>query len=233
MIRPLQVCGTAIAVVALGVALTACGSKTAPAASSSSTSKTSATKSSSSEPTSSAPAAGTNETIAGYIKEAGITETPVKRGDPGSPNIDLPIPDGWASAGDKTPPFAYGQIIFSDPAMAADPPTITALVSKLTGPVDTAKLVQFAPGEVNNLPGFDGPQQAQPSTLGGFDAVQLGGSYVENGVKRMVAQKTVIIPAADGSGTFVLQLNAKGTEDQMGPLMDATNVIDEKTTITF
>jgi hypothetical protein len=31
---------------------------------------------------------------------------------------------------------------------------------------------------------------------------------------------------------FVLQLNADGTEDQMGPLMDATSVIDENTKIT-
>jgi hypothetical protein len=30
----------------------------------------------------------------------------------------------------------------------------------------------------------------------------------------------------------VLQLNADGTEDQMGSLMDATNVINEQTTIT-
>ena len=40
----------------------------------------------------------------------------------------------------------------------------------------------------------------------------------------------MVIPAADG--VFVLQLNADGTEDQMGVLMDATNIIDEQTTIT-
>jgi len=45
-----------------------------------------------------------------------------------------------------------------------------------------------------------------------------------------VAQKTVVIPGSDG--LFVLQLNADGTEDQMGILMDATNIIDEQTTIT-
>jgi hypothetical protein len=233
MIKPLQVCGSAIAVLALGVALTSCGSKsdTTTSSSSSSSTKTSSEKSTTSK-ASATPAAGKNETIADYIKEAGLTETPVKRGDPGSPTIDLPVPDGWAPAGDKTPDFAYGAIIATDPALAADPPSIIALVSKLTGNVDTAKLIQFAPGELNNLPGFDGPQQAETSTLGGFDAVQLGGSYVKDGVQRMIAQKTVIIPAADNSGTFVLQLNADGTEDQMGPLMDATSVIDEKTTIT-
>lgn len=230
MIKPLQVCGTAIAVVALGVALTSCGSKSAPAPSSSSATTTSQ-PSSSSKP-SPTPAAGKNKTVADYVQEAGLTETPVKRGDPGAPNIDLPVPDGWATAGDKTPAFAYGQIVFTDPSMASDPPSITAIVAKLTGNVDKAKLIEFAPGELNNLPGFDGPTTGQPSTLGGFDAVQLGGSYEKDGTKRMVAQKTVIIPAADGSGTYVLQLNADGTEGQMGPLMDATSVIDEKTTIT-
>jgi hypothetical protein len=49
-------------------------------------------------------------------------------------------------------------------------------------------------------------------------------------VKRVIAQKTVVIPGQDG--LYVLQLNADGTEDQMGALMDATGVIDEQTTIT-
>jgi hypothetical protein len=231
MIEPLKVCGTAIAVIALGVALTSCGSKTETTPSSSTSTTTSSEKSTTSKPNST-PAAGKNETIADYIKEAGLTETPVKRGDAGSPTIDLPVPDGWATAGDKTPDYAYGAIIATDPTFASDPPSVTAIVSKLTGNVDTAKLVEYAPGELNNLPGFDGPKQAETTTLGGFDAVQLGGSYVKDGVQRMIAQKTVIIPAADNSGTFVLQLNADGTEDQMGPLMDATSVIDEKTTIT-
>ena len=42
-------------------------------------------------------------------------------------------------------------------------------------------------------------------------------------------RKTVVIPGADG--LFVLQLNADGTEDQMGILMDATKQIDDQTTI--
>jgi hypothetical protein len=233
MIKPLQICGTAIAVLALGVALTGCGSKTETTTSSSSSAstKTSSETSATAKP-SATPAAGKNETIADYIKGAGLTETPVKRGDAGAPTIDLPVPDGWAEAGDKTPDYAYNALIFSDPATASDPPSIIAIVSKLTGDVDPAKLVQYAPGELNNLPGFDGPPTGETSTLGGFDAVQLGGSYVKDGVKRMIAQKTVFIPAADNSGMFVLQLNADGTEDQMGPLMDATSVIDENTKIT-
>ena len=233
---PLKTCGTAVTVVALGLALAGCGSASKTDASSSSSSSTSSSskpsKSSSSEPSSTKPTAGANETIATYIKEAGITETPVKRGDPGSPEINLPVPAGWADAGAKTPPYAWGAILDSDPAAAADPPTIVALLSKLTGPVEPAKIFQYAPGELNNLPGFDGAKEGQSTTLGGFDGVQLGGSYVKDGVKRMIAQKTVVIPAKDGNGVFVLQLNADGPEANITALMDATADIDENTTIT-
>jgi hypothetical protein len=114
--------------------------------------------------------------------------------------------------------------------MAQDPPSVIALVSKLTGNVDPAKILQYAPGEIKNLPGYDGAAEGTPSTLGGFDATQIGGTYTKHGVKRAIAQKTVVIPGRNG--LYVLQLNADGTEDQMGALMDATNVIDKQTTIT-
>lgn len=230
MISPMKASGTAIAVVALGLALTGCGSdtKTEPSTSASSSSTSSSAESTSAAP--SAPAqAGKNETIADYIKTSGITETPVHRGDPGTPTIDLPIPAGWEDAGPKTPEYAWGAIVFTDPAMASDPPSIVALMSKLTGDVDPAKILEYAPGELKNLPGFDGGDGAK-DTLAGFEAYQIGGSYVKEGVKRMIAQKTVVIPSQDA--VFVLQLNADGLEEQMGPLMDATSEIDEKTTIT-
>jgi hypothetical protein len=233
MTSPMKAGATAIAVAALGLALAGCGQDTKAAPSSSSASSSSASSSTTSSSSSSAapatPAAGKNETIADYIKENGIKETPVKRGDPGTPTIDLPVPAGWQDAGGKTPQYAWGAIVFTDPAMAADPPSIIALMSKLTGNVDAAKVMEYAPGELKNLPGFDGGD-GNTSTLGGFDAYQIGGSYAKAGVKRMIAQKTVVIPGQDG--VFVLQLNADGLEDQMGPLMDATAEIDEKTTIT-
>ncbi len=42
------------------------------------------------------------------------------------------------------------------------PPTIIALVSKLTGNVDPAKILEFAPGEIQNLPGYEGGNAGQP-----------------------------------------------------------------------
>jgi hypothetical protein len=231
MTRALRASVIAISAIAIGIGLSGCGSDTKSEPSTSKqTSATSSTTTSKAAPTSATPAAGPNKTIVDYIKENGIVESPVHRGDPGAPTIDLPFPAGWEDAGNRTPEWAYGAIVATDPAMAQDPPTIIALVSKLTGNVDPAKILEYAQGEIKNLPGYDGATEGSPSTLGGFDATQIGGTYTKDGVKRAIAQKTVVIPGQDA--LFVLQLNADGTEDQMGALMDATSVIDEQTTIT-
>lgn len=224
----------AIAAVALGLGLAGCGSDTkseSTKSESSTSEETSASETSTSEaPPTSPPAQGANYTIVDYIRENGIQETPVKRGDPGSPTIDLPFPPGWSDAGPRTPQWAYAAIVSDDPAMADDPPTIIALVSKLTGNVDPAKILEFAPGEIKNLPGYEGAEDGSPSKLSDFEAVQIGGTYTKDGVLRAIAQKTVVIPGQDG--LYVLQLNADGREDQMMALMDATSVIDERTKIT-
>ncbi len=231
MTRSLRAGVIAVAAIAIGIGLSGCGSDTKSEPSTSKQTPTaSSTTTSKAAPTSSAQASGPNKTIVDYIKENGITEAPVHRGDPGSPTINLPFPPGWEDAGSRTPEWAYSAIVSNDPAMAQDPPTIIALVSKLTGNVDPAKILEYAQGEIKNLPGYDGAQDGQPSTLAGFDATQIGGTYTKDGVKRVIAQKTVVIPGQDA--LFVLQLNADGTEDQMGALMDATGVIDEQTTIT-
>lgn len=225
--RKVRAGGIAIMAVVVGVALAGCGSDEKKDEASTSA-KASSSSSSSAPSTTNAPYA---QTIPEYIKQNGITETPVKRGDPGSPDIILPFPPGWEDLGPATPAWAWGGIKFTgDPAMAANPPTIIALLSKLTGNVEPAKIFEYAPGEMKNLPGYEGDGVGSASKLGGFDAWQIGGTYIKDGVKHAVAQKTVVIPAADG--IFVLQLNADGTEDQMGVLMDATNIIDEQTTIT-
>ena len=232
MTRSLRAGVVAVAAIAVGIGLSGCGSdtKSEPSTSKATSSASSTTSSSKAAPTSSAQAAGPNKTIVDYIKENGIVESPVHRGDAGSPTIDLPFPPGWEDAGNRTPEWAYAAILSTDPAFAQDPPTIIALVSKLAGNVEPAKVLEFAPGEIRNLPGYEGATEGSPSSLGGFDATQVGGTYTKNGAKRAIAQKTVVIPGQDG--LFVLQLNADGTEDQMGALMEATGVIDEQTTIT-
>lgn len=218
----------AIATVALSLALVGCGSDN-KSNTKTSTSTSTSTSTVTSSAASTAPA-GAKYSIADYVRDNNITETPVHHGDPGSPTINLPVPPGWQLISESAG-APYGGIVLAQPADPNDPPTIVALVAKLTGNVDQAKIIQFAPGELQNLPGYDGSGNGNASTLGGFQAWQLGGTYVKGGKKRAVAQKTVVIPSGDA--VFVLQLNADSLESEQGPLMDATNVIDDQTTIAL
>ena len=173
------------------------------------------------------PGAQAGPTIADYIRDAHIAETPIHHGDPG-PNVDLPVPAGWQI--NQNSGASYGGIVLAQPANPSDPPTISALYSKLTGDVDQAKIIQYAPNELIGLPGYQGSGNGQASTLGGFQAWQLSGTYQKDGKTRAVAQKTVVIPSQ--GAVFVLQLNADSLQSDQGPLMEATNIIDDQTTIT-
>jgi Probable lipoprotein LpqN len=217
--------GVAIAAISLGVGLVGCGSKSTTTPSSTSTSSATTTKTTTST---SAQASGTNQTIADYIKQNGIQETMITHDTPGAPTIDLPVPDGWKVLPESTD-APYGGVAFNTPTDPNDPPKIIAIVEKLTGNVDADKLLAVAPGEVKNLQGYDG-NDGEKSTLSGFPAYQLGGDYTKDGTPRVVAQKTVVIQGKDG--VYVLQLNAEGPQPDKTPLMDATTVVDDKTTIT-
>jgi len=238
-VKRTAITGTVAIAAALAVVLSGCGSDTKTAPSTSASSKTSASSSTSAKAAPStkkkvAPrdedAKGPNPTIASYIAENNIQETPVKRGDPGSPTIDLPVPDGWEPAGDDTPDWAYGAIVYTGPDAGDYTPSIVALVSKLTGNVDPQKIIDLAPGELNNLPGWKAMNEGETSTLGQYPAYQLGGTWTQDGQTKIVAQKTVVIPGSDG--LYVLQLNADGLEDQKEIIGAATDVIDTNTTIT-
>ena len=227
--------GVAAAVTALAVVLSGCGSDTKTASSSSSESKSS---SSTETTTSKKPkvtetpeaAAGPNPTIADYIAENKIQETGVKMGDPNAPAVNLPVPDGWqVLPPEQAPEYAYGAIVYAGPEFEADPPNIVALMSKLDGDVDPQKIIDLAPGELNNLPDYKPGNEGETSTLGDYPAYVLGGTYTRDGATRFIAQKTVVIPAADG--LYVLQLNVDGPDAAGDVLASATEKIDSDTTI--
>jgi hypothetical protein len=235
--RRTAITGAVASAAALALVLSGCGSdtKTEPRTTGSETTAT--TTAAKAEPTTTAKiaprdedAAGPNPTIASYIVENNIAETSVKRGDPGSPTIDLPVPEGWEPAGDNTPEWAYGAIVYTGPEAPEYSPSIVALVSKLTGNVDPQTIIDLAPGELQNMPGWTASNEGENSTLGNYPAYQLGGTWESEGQTKIVAQKTVVIPGADG--LYVLQLNADGLADQGDIVGAATNVIDEQTTIT-
>ena len=91
--------------------------------------------SSSAAPTSSAtPVSVPGMTINQYITQNNIAETPFKKDQPGqTPKIDFPFPPDWSLAGDKTPDWAYGAIVYDKPQDPNDPPYMYAIASKLTG----------------------------------------------------------------------------------------------------
>src|SRR6478735_8384311 len=108
MTRSLRASVVAVAAIAVGIGLSGCGSDTkAEPTASKQTSTESSTTASKAVPTKSAQAAGPNKTIVDYIKENNISETPVHRGDAGSPTINLPFPPGWVDAGNRTQQWAY------------------------------------------------------------------------------------------------------------------------------
>jgi hypothetical protein len=234
--RLTAISGAAALTAALALVLSGCGSdtKTEPSTTSAETSTSTSAKAAPKTTAKVAPreedAAGPNPTIASYIVDNNIQETPVKRGDPGSPTIDLPVPEGWEPAGEDTPEGVYGAIVYTGPEAAEYSPSIIALVSKLTGNVDPQALIDLAPGELQNLPGWEASNEGENSTLSDYPAYQLGGTWTQEGQRKVIAQKTVVIPGADG--VYVLQLNADGLEDQGDIVGAATNVIDEQTVIT-
>lgn len=227
--------GVAAAVTALAVVLSGCGSdsKTATSSSSESKSSSSTETTTSKKPTvTETPdaAAGPNPTIADYIAENKIQETGIKMGDPNAPAVNLPVPDGWqVLPPEQAPEYAYGAIVYTGPEFEADPPNIVALMSKLDGDVDPQKIIDLAPGELNNLPDYKPGNEGENSTLGDYPAYVLGGTYTRDGATRFIAQKTVVIPAADG--LYVLQLNVDGPDAAGDVLASATEKIDSDTTI--
>jgi hypothetical protein len=229
-----SVAGAGITALALGLALVGCGSESSTEASSSSETgsaqeETSAT-SEAADPSTPAEAAGPNETIQDYIVQNNIEEAAVKPGDPGTPAVDLPVPSGWQKR-DDIAEAPYGALVFPGTKVPDNPPRVLALMSKLTGDVDPAALLKYAPGELKNMPGWQPMNQGAPSQQSGFEAIQIAGTYDAGGKKGLIAQKTVVIPA-EGS-VYVLQLNAYADETEVATLGQATRVIDEQMTITI
>ena len=175
---------------------------------------------------------GPNKTIADYVAENKIVESAVTKGEPGSPTFNFAMPPDWKPAGPRKPEWAYGAIIYDKAEDPADPPFITAIVSKLTGDVEAAKVLEYAPGMLQNLPGYEQDGEVEKIKLGDFDAIQFQGSYLQENVRRYIAQETVVIPGKDGA-LFVLQLNADAPEGQQQVVLDAAKVLNADSTITF
>ena len=168
-------------------------------------------------------------TIQQYIKDNGITSTPVRRGAPGAPLIGMALPPDWSGLGSDTPPWSYGAVGWDSAPDPNDPPTIVVLLSKLSGNADPAKVLDYAPNELQNLPDYEPVAGPNRSNLSGFDAVELAGRYMRDGEERTIGQMTFVIPS--GSDLYVLQINAEAPNSDAEALMFATGTIDARTVI--
>jgi hypothetical protein len=224
-----------VSVLTLGIALAGCSATKTEATKDETATETSAEASAA--PSSSGLAVpdlptGPNKTIADYVAENKIVESAVTKGEPGSPTFNFAMPPDWKAAGPRKPEWAYGAIIYDKAEDPADPPFITAIVSKLTGDVEASKVLEYAPGMLQNLPGYEQDGDVDKLKLGDFDAIQFQGSYLQENVRRYIAQETVVIPGKDGA-LFVLQLNADAPEGQQQAVLDAAKVLNADSTITF
>ncbi len=170
-------------------------------------------------------------TLNAYIVENKIAEVPFKKDEPGTPKIEFPFPPDWRPAGDRTPDWAYGAIIYDKAPDPENPPFIYAIASKLTGKVDPAKILELAPGQLNELPEFTPREAPHRDKVSGFDAIDYVGTYVWEGETRAVGQQTIVIPGKDT--VFALQLNAEAPKGQEQPVVDAIKLIREQTKITL
>ncbi|CAN5638182.1 LpqN/LpqT family lipoprotein [soil metagenome] len=222
-------------VVAAAFGLAGCGSEPTTEATSTSAATETATSTSAAAPplttappTPAAPAAG-ELTIADYLKSANITETPVRAGDPGAPKLEFPVPAQWEQAID-VPGNPFWAVMMTTPADPANPPVIEARLSKLSADVPIQTIFDYAPGEIENLPGYQSLGDGGRASLAGLEAFQMGGLYEENGVRKLVAQKTLLI--ASPTGPYLLRVRASGPEDDTQALISATAALDDNTVIT-
>ena len=169
-------------------------------------------------------------TLYRYIADNKIAEVRFKRGEPGTPTIEFPFPPGWSSAGDRTPDWAYGAIVYDKPKDPQDPPYMVAIASKLSGDVDPAKILEYAPGQLNNLPDFTPLHDPMKDSLSGFAAMDFAGTYVRDGQPRVIGQQTIVVPGKDA--LFVLQLNGDAPKGEAQPVLDAAKFIADHTKIS-
>lgn len=207
--------------------------KTASPTTSKTTSSSATTTTSTTTTTTSVEAAPAGQTIGDYLDANDVEKAAAIPGVDGAPLIGLPTPDEWTEATDPEalPEGAYGAIVFNGPGSTPDAaPQVIAYLSKLTGTVDPDLLLALAPNELLSDGDFQSNGPGSRGQLAGYNSAQIAGSEDIEGAPNALAQKTVVIPGADGS-TYLLQLNASSPVALQDTLFAALAQIDAETTI--
>lgn len=168
-------------------------------------------------------------TLQDYIRDKDITQIQVKQGDWKAPTINLPLPHGWSDAGSRTPVSAWAAIVPDQLSDPIDSPSVVASMSKLVGNVDIPMVLVYSSGELYDLPGYSPEIEPTLSILDGYRSADVAGTYYKHGMRHVVVQKAVAIPA--NSGVYVLQLTAEGPEADARSIANAMEEIDRLTTI--
>jgi hypothetical protein len=187
-------------------------------------------------PTSASASASPSTTIKDYLAANQIVQTPIRPGEPGAPIITLPALPGWSDltteqtteAGGIPPYAAKGYDAATDPNAR---PVIQLRLAKLVGDADFEQILQLAPADSQNTPGFVFKAKPGATTLSGYDGVAFSGIVAQNGQNWVTASRFIVIPDADPSTTYLVRLNGTAPESYEGPLMDALSIIDMSTTI--
>lgn len=182
-------------------------------------------------PTASSPAAapGAERTIADYIRDTGITETPVRAGDATAPTIELPALAGWVDATAQAGENVYVAVKYEGEELtAADyTPNVVVLLSRLTGrTIDGDALLAVAPGEVRNLTGYAPYGSPRSEKLAGHRAYKIAATYDLDGMPALVGQSTVLVPGRDA--TYIVQISVTGARSQEKIVQAAVQKIDRE-----
>lgn len=140
--------------------------------------------------------------------------------------LDVPRAPGWTFTPDQPPYAPYGALVLDDTDDPQQPPRVLMLAIELgSAAVDPARLLELAPNELLELPGFeamvDEPDRFQ---LGGFDAVRYAGTIPAGGSPLAIIQYTAVVPAE--VGLYVVQLNAYARPAELGSLTTMMERID-------
>ncbi|MGB8403993.1 MAG: LpqN/LpqT family lipoprotein, partial [Mycobacterium sp.] len=250
--KPWLVAGSIAAVVAvvagIGFAVFGGSDRTEPAPTTAATPTASPTPSLNSPPPLNG-LPGSFPTIATYLHDVNPNLVMTHRHDPGAPIITLPMPEHWVDAGTTTRSFAYQTIVYRGPTTVSYVPSVTALISKLGPGVEPQKIIDFAPGELNNLPGFAAIDRGQMRTIDGRQAFRLSGTWNAPVVpatpgtagapdvpevpamQRLIAQYTVVIE--DHATLYVLQINVDAAAGQNAIFQQICDAIDQDTKIAI
>lgn len=163
---------------------------------------------------------GAETTIADYLRDAGITETPVHVDDASAPTIQLPTLPDWVDATEQAGENTYAAVKYTGVAATDYTPNVVVLLSRLTGrAIDHDALLAVAPGEVRNLAGYAPHGSPRRELLAGHRAYKIAATYDLDGMPAVVGQSTVVIAGRDA--TYVAQISVTGARSQE-PIVQAT-----------